>query len=234
MRILRPGQKIITIGNPGLSVISPRGGAAIPWYLAGGVDAANCVAAYQPMGAASYATGKVNLTGDTDYDCVDGAAYPTWDDVNGWKFLNTSSQYLGTGIYAASGYSFAIRFSNQADSNGWMMGSFDGTNRIFGINPRMTATRVGFALGGYKELSVPNYESGVAIGTNQLLYVDGTQIGTASADWSGVASPDEIKVGTYELGSTAYHKTGYVQALAIYNTDITAYVAAITAAMQAI
>lgn len=28
MRILRPGQKILTIGNPGLQVISPRGGAA--------------------------------------------------------------------------------------------------------------------------------------------------------------------------------------------------------------
>ena len=31
VRILRPGQKILTIGNPGLRVISPRGGAVPAW-----------------------------------------------------------------------------------------------------------------------------------------------------------------------------------------------------------
>ena len=55
---------------------------------------AGCVAAYQPIGAADYATSKVNLFSPGTYDAADGAAYPTWDAINGWKFAGASFQLL--------------------------------------------------------------------------------------------------------------------------------------------
>lgn len=68
--------------------------AAIPWYLSGGIALANCIAAYQPKGAASYAASKVNLANPGTNDAIDGAATPTWAAGSGWSFLAASSQYL--------------------------------------------------------------------------------------------------------------------------------------------
>ncbi len=48
------------------------GVAEIPWWLAGGIPAENCIAAYQPKGAASYAASKVNLANPGTYDAYEG------------------------------------------------------------------------------------------------------------------------------------------------------------------
>ena len=70
-----------TLKPPLLGYYTMAGGAAVatPWYLAGGVSAANCVAAYLAKGAASYAASKANLTGDTDYDLTENDGAVTWD-----------------------------------------------------------------------------------------------------------------------------------------------------------
>jgi len=64
---------------------------AIDWWLAGGINAANCIAAYQPIGAADYATSKVNLANPGTYDAYEGTA-PDWSAVTGWTFDSTNSQ----------------------------------------------------------------------------------------------------------------------------------------------
>jgi hypothetical protein len=59
---------------------------SLGWWLSGGITPANCIAAYQAKGAATYAASKVNLANPSTYDAVDGAAYPTWAAETGWTF----------------------------------------------------------------------------------------------------------------------------------------------------
>lgn len=66
----------------------------IPWYLRGGIPKANCLAAYQPKNAASYAASKVNRVNPGTYDLTNGVAYPSWAAATGWTFASASSQYL--------------------------------------------------------------------------------------------------------------------------------------------
>jgi len=55
------------------------------WWLAGGIDPDDCIAAYQPKGAASYAASKVNLANPGTYDLTNGND-PSWSADNGWTF----------------------------------------------------------------------------------------------------------------------------------------------------
>ena len=42
------------------ATFDPRAAAAVPWYLSGGIAAANCIAAFTPKGAASLAASYDN------------------------------------------------------------------------------------------------------------------------------------------------------------------------------
>ena len=85
--------------------------AAVPWWLTGGISAANCIAAYQPKGAADYAASKVNLAKPGTYDAADGTAYPTWSAAAGWIAATTG--YLTTGITVSTNtsWSFIARYA---------------------------------------------------------------------------------------------------------------------------
>lgn len=76
------------------------GGAVAAWLYgdyggSGGarIDASNCVAAYCPIGAASYAASKVNLANPGTYDAWNDTYKPTWSNSGGWVF-NGSSNFL--------------------------------------------------------------------------------------------------------------------------------------------
>lgn len=85
-----------------LSMPAVHGGQAVtPWYLAGGVAKATCLAAYQAIGAASLAESYVNLANPGTYNLSGGVA-PTWAAETGWTF-DGSSQYKLTGITPAAG-----------------------------------------------------------------------------------------------------------------------------------
>ena len=70
--------------------------------MRGGIPKANCLAAYQPKSAASYAVSKVNLVLPGTYDLVDGVAFPTWDITNGWIFPSPSIQAILTSTVTLS------------------------------------------------------------------------------------------------------------------------------------
>ena len=101
--------------------------AVVPWYLSGGILAANCIAAYQPKGAASLAASYVNLANPGTYDAAPVVA-PTWDAVNGW--VGDGTQYLNTGVVPAANYSMFVRFSG-APQNVYkaLCGSYGGAGR---------------------------------------------------------------------------------------------------------
>lgn len=58
---------------------------ATPWWLAGGIDPADVVAAFSPKGAASYAVSKVRVGGSLDAQQHNNGA--AWDAATGWSFL---------------------------------------------------------------------------------------------------------------------------------------------------
>ena len=78
---LNPGQ-----GN--VARLNQRVGAeaVADWWLSGGIAAANCIVAYQPKGAADYATSKVNLANPGTLNLTDPTNYPAWSASNGWDY----------------------------------------------------------------------------------------------------------------------------------------------------
>ncbi len=101
---------------------------ATPWYLAGGVELAHNVVAFQPRKAATYAAGLINLTHPTLYPAVDVAA-PGWDGESGWIFPSTRNKYLQFGPITYTDQMTAyIRFS------GLVVPDYD--NSLFGVTNR--------------------------------------------------------------------------------------------------
>jgi hypothetical protein len=84
------------------------------WWLSGGISAANCIAAYQPKGAVSYAASKVNLANPGTYNATEGTA-PAFDTAVGWTF-NGTTMFLETGIVpdlSAQAWSVIVRSKNR-------------------------------------------------------------------------------------------------------------------------
>lgn len=85
-------------------------GAAAPFYLAGGIDKANVLAAYQPKGAASLAASYINLANPGTGDAT-VTTPPTFDASRGWIF-NGTSQFIKTGIVPDANTSVIIKFTD--------------------------------------------------------------------------------------------------------------------------
>jgi hypothetical protein len=116
--------------------------AAGGWWLSGGISAANCIAAYAPKGAATYAASKINLANPGTYNAVDGAAYPTWNVATGWTF-NGSTQYLTTGIIPTDAYTVIFRYANLVyASNNCIFGCYDSVTDAMLHTQTMEADKV--------------------------------------------------------------------------------------------
>ena len=144
--------------TPALQPAFSQEGGVVPWYLAGGIAKANCIAAYQPKGAASLAASYVNLVTPGTYDAAPGTA-PTFDSALGWTFDGTS-QYLvqpNLGISGASPRTVAFRFTpTNVAVNRWVA--------IWGENAVMKAWVIA---------------QGVAAG-NVYIYTDGKDVLTGN------------------------------------------------------
>lgn len=216
----------------GRGVIRPASGG---WWLSGGIAAANCIAAYQPKGAADYAASKVNLANPGTYNAADGNA-PGWDATNGWKFDGTND-YLSTGIVPTidQTWSAFIRFSNGNNEIGGgsgIFGLYESSTKVFTINPMYLADRMYWGHGAsWGIVWGQNGLSGVWGFSARKLWKDAVNISTTAA---GTASTTlDITIGKSN-GTTTYMKL-YVQALAIFNTTITdTQVGLLTTAMAAL
>ena len=93
------------------SAISDGAGvAAIPWYLSGGIAAANCIAAYQPLRSASYVASNQNIKNPGTFDlALDLGTDPLWDASYGWR--NNKTGRFATGITANQTWSVFIYIS---------------------------------------------------------------------------------------------------------------------------
>jgi len=201
----------------------------ISWYLSGDIPAANCIAAYQPKGAASLALSYINLANPGTYNAAPGTA-PTWDAVNGWMFVATSSQYLDTGIINQGGWSAIVRYSNVSPIAGVLIGSYTAVNVRFAIVPNNTDDKVYYQNGSFLGVA-PGLSGGVLAIAGQQGYRNGIADGGAIGNWSGT------NVYSIHIGNSlnALYISAFIQSLSIYNITLAAsQVLAVTLAMQSL
>ena len=209
-----------------------------PWYLYDGILSSNCIAAYQPKGAATYANSKINLANPGTYDCTDGTAYPTWDAINGWKFLASSSQYLTGGPTPANTqiWSVFIKYTTLTYTN---YGTFCGYN-VYEASPGFGVQQDG--LGGKAWYDNGNQKKGTTLvpTSTGIIGVAGTSgyINT-SADVTSIGthagSMGAMYFGADYRGSYTFFLTAYIQAIGIYNIVLSsAQISALETAMNAL
>jgi hypothetical protein len=215
-----------------VTLFSGSAAPAIPWYLSGGVAAANCLGAYRGKGAASKAASLVNLANPGTYDLVDVNTV-TWSAQVGWSGANT--KMLKTGIIPGTSlnYTMIICFD---DGGSGTTGCLIGANTIgaFYIFPNSSGKRKYFYQGGTggagNQIDGVKTSGVLAIaGTN--CYYNGQPDGTLSQG-SNISTPEIYLLGRNNAGAISNEYLGNEIAAAIYNTVLTdAQVLAISAAM---
>ena len=207
--------------------------SAAAWWLSGGISAANCIAAYQPKGAADLAASYVNLANPGTYNAAPGVA-PTWDAADGWIF-NGVNQYLVTGLIAAQGYSMIVQFSGVTENkvNKLCGCNAPGSKSRFLISTNINLNNITYQYGHDAKLAAPSMAAGNLAITPAAGYRNGTGETTFSGSWTGTGI--EIHIGATKEDAGIIYGQSEIQAFAIYNTPLTApQVAALTAAMAAL
>jgi hypothetical protein len=87
------------------------------WWLAGGIDSANCIAAYQPIGAASYAVSLTDLSGSGN-DVIEITA-PDWTTTNGWSFDGSTALKQPDFAFDTETFAVVMRFSDYVSGYSW-------------------------------------------------------------------------------------------------------------------
>lgn len=217
--------------------INPYIHAAADWWV---VPGKTCVAAYQPIGAASLAASYVNLANPGTYDAAPGVA-PTWASATGWTF-NGSTQYLTTGITPPRDqtWSLLVRYVEPNwSSTGWesLMGSF---STYGGYSGFLVQGRDAIGLHFWTGTTYNNAFSVLPLtgvfgfaGTNS--YLDGVPGQTTA---SGPATGNHLSLwigGLNSSGALAQPVGGSILACAVYSDTLTAgEVATLSAAMAAL
>jgi hypothetical protein len=178
-------------------------------------------AAYLPRGADDLADSYIDESGEGHNTGV-GVA-PTWDAVNGWKF-NGSTQYLTTTFVPQSDQTqtVIVQFSN-VTNQGYLVGLWGGTNKVFAILPNDFGIRAIYQNGGYFFLAPHLLSGNVAVAGNRG-YRNGSQESGYIGAWAGSTSL-AINIGAaavdYGEGVDVYMAV-HVKALAIYDCILTA------------
>lgn len=192
---------------------------AVPWWLAGGVAPANCVGAYQAIGAASQAASYVNLANPGTNNLTAGADPPTWSAATGWNwFAAAGNRWLDTGLVPGVGWSMLIQYTDWANSGfgNEIMGCLDGGGKLFFL--AIDAISISYNLGNRQIDRAP----GLAVGNVGIVgdfgYRNGTADGAAlGSTWGAITTP--IHIG--QISSRAGCVTANVRAVAIYNATLT-------------
>ncbi len=205
--------------------------SSFPWYLAGGIPSANCLAAYEPQNATTNALSYVNIANPGTYDLTVGNA-PSIHHPLGWIF-DGINDYLATGINGSATLSVIIRFAYGNPTAGYkeILGSTDGVVGGFELIPNYTT---GVIYGGHgisTTSQAPSSTEGVLALTPSGIYLNGVLHKTLTANWAGV-TPREIYIGCLNgsLGADKFYP-GAIRLAAFYDIDIAPYIAALSTRM---
>lgn len=208
------------------------------WDNSGAIS--GCVAAYQPIGAASLAASYVNLQNPGVYDCAPGTA-PTFATATGWTF--TGTQWLTvTGLSAAAKPVTIIAratFDSIADYRTIVGASGNGgahfylskdTSKIDFTKGAVAA--IGSSTGTYS-LST-EYVVAITYGSAGAFafYRNGSSDGVGTVNQTFTATT--VNIGAFSSGAL-YRMSGKIAALAIYHAGLTAgQIATLSASMAAL
>jgi hypothetical protein len=193
--------------------------------VAAGGCAAGCVGAYQAEGAATLAASYTNLKNPGTND-INPLVAPTWDAVNGWLGDGATTK-MDTGITPTNNqtWSAIVKFSGATVDSQFAFGS-QGAGPLWGIQPR----RVGY-WGCDGLIVAPTLSSGIVGFAGTTAYRNGVAEAGAIGNVAGVL-PTIYVCARHQGTDPVAGFTGNVQALAIYNTTLSAgQMAAIRAAM---
>lgn len=228
----RAGRKFYSIPGLGFAAYAPAAAAVVPWYLTGGIAAANCIGAYQAKGAASQAASYVNLVTPGTYDLTEGSAPGGWDTSYGWNFT-THTQWLDTHITPSPGsWSGIIRFSDlSGGGNYYLFGCYDGTTSHHWDIAPSTSSTVSYNNGAQLGVA-PAHATGTLGFAVKAAFRDGAANGTIGA--GGAAIARTVAIGNLNYSSRTYGVIAKIQAFAIYDADIVAAFPVLHAAMMAL
>jgi hypothetical protein len=206
-------------------------GGGVDWWLAGG--ASPPIAVYDSV-AASKAASLVNLANAGTYDATE-AGTVTWS--SGYWSGFSATNYLVTGVTPANGYSMIAQFSDRSTAT-WqeVAGSVGTTSTRFRLAPvsALNPAQRYYGYGNVNQSVASSVTAGVMAVTPTGGYYNGSSDGAISVGWTG--TPVAIFIGGYNNnGAPAnVYWTGKIQRVAIYDYNIAAYVASISAAMAAL
>ena len=211
---------------------SASAAASVPWYLSGGISAANCVAAYQAVGAVGYAESKVNLANPGTYNCTNGDASPTWATETGWKF-NGTSQWLRVAIYPVSTWTVIVKYTGATKVSGALFGAVGTGTKRFSIVPINSTSGVSYGyIANYTR--TPELAAGVLAFSPTKCYRNGAQDGDAYTT-AEVTLDVLMIIGGRNNPEAGEFTDAYIHALAIYNPALTdSQVLAVSNAMAAL
>jgi len=222
-------------GNANLAATQFAISSLVYWYLAGAVPAANCKAAYQPVGAASLAASYIDIASTFDITAIDA---PTFNSATGWTF-NGTSDVLNTGYVPPNQVtrSAIVRISGASTgaANRNIFGdrnSVDGTYVV--LRNTNNASKATFNNGSGTGIThTTNVAAGVLAIAGLDGYIDGSDVGNMAAGTYNMAAVT-IHIGQAN-GIASEFYSGNIQAIAFYDITLTpAQVVAITAAMNAL
>ncbi len=189
-------------------------------------------AAYAAKGAADLTASYTDLSGE-GHDAGVGVA-PTWDAVNGWIF-NGTDQYLTAAFTPQNDQTQTAiaQFTNFTGDNDYLFGSYTAANTYFGVSLRVADAVVRYVNGQNLDVG-PNIATGNLAVAGNTGYRNGiADLGTIGA-WAG-ASTHPFYIGVLGGAWTGGYCPVYIQALAIYDTALTApQVSAVATAMAAL
>lgn len=206
------------------------------WNLDGAIT--SCVAAYQAIGAASYAASLGNLFNPGTYTLTEPQPTPTvtWNATDGW-ILAGSGGYLITGIVPdgqSNNWSMIYRFTNATASLGGIgILNSNGASGFYIVPNRTTGVRR--YKNGNGNLEVSGVQtSGIMAVAGAYGYLNGTQE-TGTAGFSAWTPYESIYIGALIYASGTLLAPCYVQAVAVYNGVLTPEeVASLTTLMGAL
>jgi len=212
-----------------------RASTASTWWDLNGTIT-SCVAAYQPKGAASYAASLANLTGNATYDATEVVGTVSWDSTNGWKGDKTN--YLDTGVSVNNLYpSIIVRCTNidTTATNEYLCGAFGtATYRRFQIGVPSTGNQLYYGYGDKAAYYASTTTNGVFAMTKDYGYYNGSPV-VSLGSGAYLTIPNTVCMLGRNYGGDDNPTTAYIQAIAVYNTTLTAQnISDLTTAMAAL
>lgn len=202
-----------------------------PWFTYDGLNGANCIGAYNAVGALSLADSYINRANPGTYDCAAHPNAPSWNVNTGWTLNGTNQALLPGFVVGGKDWTIIIRYANAVSKNQVGFGYKGAGEETCYINPSNATDYAEFAYGNASPKTVSSKASGVLAISNRSCYMDGVLVETLAAAGSYTSNQAHIA----ESGLDTLYYEGDILAVAAYDISLSAeQIAALTIAMNAL